>query len=79
MEIVTETETETESALGVMQGDIWSRCLTDAASKRRGGQSLGRETTGGKWRSCRRTADTPRREMWRHRLSDIAESRAGGD
>jgi len=47
MEIVTETETETESALGVMQGDIWSRCLTDAASKRRGGQSLGRETTGG--------------------------------
>ena len=40
MEIVTETETETESALGVMQGDIWSRCLTDAASKRRGGQSL---------------------------------------
>ena len=33
--------------LGVMQGDIWSRCLTDAASKRRGGQSLGRETTGG--------------------------------
>ena len=47
MEIVTETETETESALGGMQGDIWSRCLTDAASKRRGGQSLGRETTGG--------------------------------
>ena len=30
----------------VMQGDLWSRCLADAASKRRGGQSLGRETTG---------------------------------
>lgn len=44
MEIVTETEAETEAAPGVMQGDVWSRCLTDVASKRRGGQSLGRET-----------------------------------
>lgn len=46
MQIVTETEAETEAAPGVMQGDLWSRCLADAASKRRGGQSLGRETTG---------------------------------
>lgn len=32
-----------EAAPSVMQRDIWSRCLADAASKRRGGQSLGRE------------------------------------
>ena len=42
MQIVTETEAETEAAPGVMQGDLWSRCLADAASKRRGGQSLGK-------------------------------------
>lgn len=69
MEIVTQTEAETEVAPRGMQGDIWSRCRADPASERGGGQSLGRERKRapvremkreGKWRYCRRTAETQR-------------------
>lgn len=77
MEIVTETQAETEAAPGVMQGDRWSCRHADPASERRGGQSLERERKRAPVREMQREGKSShcRGEPQKHRDAEIEAER----